>query len=152
MVNISHLFYPTASQKCPPITSLRVPSGILMLCSSLSSILPGMHMTLSSSKVILICLTPVICTWLAGRIFSFLIASQVSSIDTALTLGCVRLRVGVLSILMLSWKLSVLESLLDKELTANFLVETCTKLDKLILAVMMDYCLNRVTAPLVVAN
>ena len=36
---------------------------------------------------------------------------------------------------MLSWKLSVLEIPLDKELTANCLVETRTKLKEPILAV-----------------
>ena len=41
-------------------------------------------------------------------------------------------RVGVLPVPMLSWKLSVLEIPLDKELTANCLIETCTKLEKLI--------------------
>ena len=33
-------------------------------------------------------------------------------------------------------KLSVLEILLDKVLTTNFLIETCTKLEELILTVM----------------
>ena len=51
---------------------------------------------------------------------------------------------------MLSWKLSVLEIPLDKELTANCLVETCTKLKELILAAMVKYMygLNRVQLPL----
>ena len=48
---------------------------------------------------------------------------------------------------MLSWKLSVLEIPLDKELTANCLVETRTKLEELIPAAMVKYG----TAPLVVA-
>ena len=38
---------------------------------------------------------------------------------------------------MLSWKLSVLEIPVDKELTANCLVETHTKLRELILAAMV---------------
>ena len=37
---------------------------------------------------------------------------------------------------------------LDKELTADFLIETCTKLKKLILAAMIKYGLNRVQLPL----
>ena len=49
---------------------------------------------------------------------------------------------------MLSWKLSVLEILLDKEPAANCLVETCTKLEELILAAMVQYGLNRVQLPL----
>ena len=49
---------------------------------------------------------------------------------------------------MLSWKLSVLEIPLDKELTANRLVETHTKLEELILVVMVKYGLNRVQLPL----
>ena len=49
---------------------------------------------------------------------------------------------------MLSWKLSVLEIPLDKELTANCLVETRTKLQELILAVMVNFGLNRVQLPL----
>ena len=49
---------------------------------------------------------------------------------------------------MPSWKLSVLEIPLDKELTANCLVETCTKLEELIPAAMVDYGLNRVQRPL----
>ena len=44
---------------------------------------------------------------------------------------------------ILSWKLSVLEIPLDKEPTANPLVETCTKLEELILAVMVKYGLTR---------
>ena len=39
---------------------------------------------------------------------------------------------------MLSRKLSMLEIPLDKELTANCLVETCMKLEELILAVMVE--------------
>ena len=49
---------------------------------------------------------------------------------------------------MLSWKLSVLKIPLDKELTANCLVETRTKLEELIPAVMVNYGLNRVQLPL----
>ena len=49
---------------------------------------------------------------------------------------------------MLLWKLSVLEIPLDKELTANYLVETHTKLEELILAVMVEYGLKRVQLPL----
>ena len=49
---------------------------------------------------------------------------------------------------MLSWKLSVLEIPLDKELTANCLVETRTKLEELIPAAMVKYVLNRVQLPL----
>ena len=41
----------------------------------------------------------------------------------------------------------MLEIPLDKELTANFLVETRTKLEELILAAMVDYVLNRVQRP-----
>ena len=51
---------------------------------------------------------------------------------------------------MLSWKLSVLEIPLDKEFTANCLVETRRKLEKLIPAAMVKYGLNRVQLPLVV--
>ena len=40
---------------------------------------------------------------------------------------------------MLSWKLSVLEIRLDKELTANCLVEPCTKLEEPIPAAMVTY-------------
>ena len=42
----------------------------------------------------------------------------------------------------------VLEIPLDKQLTANFLVETCTKLKELILVAMVEYGLNRVRLPL----
>ena len=49
---------------------------------------------------------------------------------------------------MLSWKLSVLEIPLEKELTANCLVETRTKLEELIPAAMVEYGLNRVQFPL----
>ena len=49
---------------------------------------------------------------------------------------------------MLSWKQSVLEIPLDKELTANCLVETRTKLEELIPASMVEYGLNRVQVPL----
>ena len=49
---------------------------------------------------------------------------------------------------MLPWKLSVLEISLDKELTANCLVETRTKLEELIPAAMAEYGLNRVQLPL----
>ena len=49
---------------------------------------------------------------------------------------------------MLLWKLSVLEIPLDKELTANCLIETRTKLEKLIPAAMVKYGLNRVQLPL----
>ena len=42
---------------------------------------------------------------------------------------------------MLSWKLSVLEIPLDKELTANCLVETRTKLEELIPAAMVNMAL-----------
>ena len=49
---------------------------------------------------------------------------------------------------MLSWKLSVLEIPLDKELTANCLVETRTKLEELIPAAMVEYGLFRVQLPL----
>ena len=45
-------------------------------------------------------------------------------------------------------KLSLLEIPLDKELTANCLVETCTKLEELISAAMVKYGLNRVQLPL----
>ena len=46
---------------------------------------------------------------------------------------------------MLSWKLSVLEIPLEKELTANCLVETRTKLKELIPAAMVKYGLNMST-------
>ena len=49
---------------------------------------------------------------------------------------------------MLSLKLSVLEIPLDKELTANCLMETRTKLEELIPAAMVGYGLNRVQPPL----
>ena len=42
----------------------------------------------------------------------------------------------------------MLGSLLDKELTANCLVETHTKLEELIPAAMVDYDLNKVQRPL----
>ena len=42
----------------------------------------------------------------------------------------------------------MLEIPLDKELTANCLVETCTKVEELILAVMVKYGLNRMQLPL----
>ena len=45
-------------------------------------------------------------------------------------------------------KLSVLEIPLDKELTANCLIETRTKLEELIPAAMVKYGLNRVQLPL----
>ena len=45
---------------------------------------------------------------------------------------------------MLLWKLSVREFPLDKELTADCLVETRTKLEELIPAAMVKYGLNRV--------
>ena len=50
---------------------------------------------------------------------------------------------------MLSWKLSVVEIPLDKELTrpTNCLVETRTKLEEPIPAAMVDYGLNRVQRP-----
>ena len=49
---------------------------------------------------------------------------------------------------MLSWKLSVLEIPLDKELTANCLVETRTKLKEVIPAAMVKYGLNGKQLPL----
>ena len=49
---------------------------------------------------------------------------------------------------LLSWKLSVLEIPLDKELTSNCLIETHTKLEELILAAMVKYGMNRVRLPL----
>ena len=49
---------------------------------------------------------------------------------------------------MLSWKLSVLEIPLDKELTANCPVETRTKLKELILSAVVKCGLNRVQLPL----
>ena len=49
---------------------------------------------------------------------------------------------------MLSWKLSVLEVSLDKELTANCFAETRTILEELIPAVMVDYGLNMIQHPL----
>ena len=42
----------------------------------------------------------------------------------------------------------MLEIPLDKELTANCLLETRTKLEELILAAMAEYGLNRVQLPL----
>ena len=48
---------------------------------------------------------------------------------------------------MFSWKLSVLEIPLEKELTANCLVETHTKLEGLIPAAMVKYGMNRVQLP-----
>ena len=48
---------------------------------------------------------------------------------------------------MLLWKLSVLKISLDKELTADCLVETRTKLKELILAAMVDYGLYSVQPP-----
>ena len=45
-------------------------------------------------------------------------------------------------------KLSVLEIPLDRELTANCLVETRTKLEELVPAAMVYYGLNRVQRPL----
>ena len=52
--------------------------------------------------------------------------------------GCERLRVRVPSVPLLNWKLSVLEIPLDKELTANCLVETRTILEELIPAAMVN--------------
>ena len=49
---------------------------------------------------------------------------------------------------MLSWKLSELGIPLDKELTANYLVETRTKLEELIKAAMVEYGLKRIQLPL----
>ena len=49
---------------------------------------------------------------------------------------------------MFSWKLRVLDIHLDKELTANCVVETRTKLEELIPAVMVKYGLDRVELPL----
>ena len=49
---------------------------------------------------------------------------------------------------MLWRKLSVLEIPFDKGLIANCLVETCTELEELILAAMVEYALNRVQLPL----
>ena len=48
---------------------------------------------------------------------------------------------------MLSLKLSVLEIPLDKELTANCLVETRMKFEELIPAAMVKYGLKRVQLP-----
>ena len=45
------------------------------------------------------------------------------------------------------WKFSVLEIPVDKELTANCLIETGTKPEELILAAMVKYGLNRVQLP-----
>ena len=64
-------------------------------------------------------------------------SSQVSSIDTALALGARDCEFKPVP--MLSWKLSVLEIPLDKELTANCLVESHMKLEKLIPATMVKY-------------
>ena len=49
---------------------------------------------------------------------------------------------------MLSWELSMLETPLDKEPTANCLIETHTKLEELIPVAMVKYGLNRVQLPL----
>ena len=49
---------------------------------------------------------------------------------------------------MLLLKVSVLEIPLEKELTANCLVETCTKLEELIKAAIVKYGLYRVQLPL----
>ena len=54
-------------------------------------------------------------------------------------LRCVSLRVRVPSGPMLSWKVNVLEIPLDKEFTANCLVETRTKLEELIPVAMVNY-------------
>ena len=67
--------------------------------------------------------------------------SQVCPIDTA-HLECERLWVQVPSVPVLLWKLNVLEIPLDKELTANCLVETHSKLEELIPAAMVKYGLN----------
>ena len=48
---------------------------------------------------------------------------------------------------MLSWKLSVVEIPLVKELTANCLVETRTNLEELVPAAMVKYGLNREQLP-----
>ena len=45
-------------------------------------------------------------------------------------------------------KIELLEIPLDKELTANCLIETCTKLKELNPAEMVKYSLNRVQLPL----
>ena len=44
---------------------------------------------------------------------------------------------------MLFWKLNVLEIPLDKGLTANWLLDICTKLEELIPAGIVKYGLNR---------
>ena len=64
---------------------------------------------------------------------------------------CERLQVPVLPVPMLSWKLSMLEIPLDKELPPNCLIETCTKLEELIPArpaAMVKYGFKRVQLPL----
>ena len=53
---------------------------------------------------------------------------------------------------LISWKLSVLEILLDKELMANCLVKTCKKLEELLRAAMVKYDLNRVQLPSLVVE
>ena len=69
--------------------------------------------------------------------------SQVSSINTGREVVS-----WVPSVPMLLWKLSVLEISLDKELTANCLVEAHMKLQELIPAVMVKNGLTRVQLPL----
>ena len=52
------------------------------------------------------------------------------------------LRIQVLSVPMLLWKLSACEFPLNNRLTSNCLIETCTKLGKLILAVIVSMWTN----------
>ena len=49
---------------------------------------------------------------------------------------------------MLLLKLNVLEITLDKELTTNCLIETCTKFKEPIVAVLVKYRLTKVQLPL----
>ena len=71
--------------------------------------------------------------------FNRFYSSQVSSIDTALALGVRSCELESHQYQCSREKLSVLEIPLDKELTANCLVETRTKLEELISAAMVRY-------------
>ena len=68
--------------------------------------------------------------------------SKLKYLQIELNWQCVNVQCSVPSVPMLSWKLSMLEIPLDKELTANCLVETRTKLKELIPDAMVIYGLN----------
>ena len=90
-------------------------------------------------------------TWVLGSLGSEASeskSSQVSSIDMALALGARSYKFESRQYHALLKIESVLEIPLDKELTVNFLVETCTKLVELIAAAMVKYGLKGLQPPL----